>query len=111
MNPETADDRLAFVQDFGETCTVTPVAGGGPFAIQAIFNNGPLRSTVDLDAHADTSVVGSDPHLELPKEERAKIRELDLVDVPSQAPTRYRIGTIEPEDIDGGFYVAQVLEA
>jgi hypothetical protein len=111
VNPETAADRRMFVQDFGETCTITPTAGGTPFTISAIFNAGPQRtSELELDQIGSTNVVGSNPHLELSSEERAKIAELDEVAIPSKAPITYRISTIEPEDVDGGFFVAELLE-
>jgi hypothetical protein len=34
-----------------------------------------------------------------------------VVEIPSKSPTTYRVQTIEPEDVDGGFYLIQILEA
>lgn len=111
MNPETVADRRMFVKDFGEVVTITPGAGGTPFTIEAIFNAGPQRtSELELAQFGATNVVGTNPHLELSREELAKVKLLDQVSVPSKLPITYRISTIEPEDIDGGFYVAELLE-
>lgn len=112
MNPETARDRRTFVEDFGEVCTISPVAGGSPFAVTAIFNDGPSRSSdLDVAAYGDMNIVGSNPHLEMSKEDRAKVSLLDVIEIPSRRPLTYRIQTIEPEDIDGGFFTIELLEA
>lgn len=99
------------MKDFGEVVTITPGAGGTPFTIEAIFNDGPQRTgELSLDQFGSTNVVGSNPHLEISREERAKLHRLDQVAVPSKAPTTYRISTIEAEDLDGGFFVIELLE-
>ena len=106
MNPETARDRRTFVEDFGEVCTISP------FAVSAIFNDGALRvAGLDTSQYGETEIVGSDPNLQVSKEDRAKINLLDVVEIPSKSPTTYRVQTIEPEDVDGGFYLIQLLEA
>ncbi len=98
--------------DFGELCTITPAAGGLRYVIDALFNDGPRRSSdLDLDRFGPTDVVGSDPHLEVRTEDALNLGPGDLVELESKPDRPYRVATIEPEDVDGGYRVVQLLEA
>lgn len=112
MHPETADDRLTFLLDFGEECIVTPAAGGPPWRFRAIPDR-PARRATELELGegiAPLEMTGSDPKLLARADDVLELAQGDIVDVPKWRPLVFSVHTIEPDGDEIDFRMIDLLE-
>jgi len=74
MAVETADDRLAFVADFGVSATYTP-AGGGSSTITVIFDN----EFIPVDTGASVSFAMQQPKVQVISSDVPNVAEGDTM--------------------------------
>jgi hypothetical protein len=113
VHPETADDRLNMLADFGETITATPAVGGPSFQFVAIFNEGPRRvSELDLSEIAPVEIEATEPYLLARAEDVTRLDQYARVVVPSQPGLSgfWRVHLPERDEADGLLRVIRLLE-